>query len=200
MKSRFLLFGLAALLVGCSTDSRSDSNQTASPSVVETSSKDVTVDCSLRSQANFGPAFADPSNLVVGPLVLVGGAEETSEAVVLAHDGQKFPLLVKAGHTVTVQLPRSVQDSAGLVYGSLPEGIVKVSDAYDSIRFVACKPEEPSGSRADGPVTFWSGFVMTKVPQCLPLDVSVDGEATLRRVQMALGADCKGIPVAVAPS
>jgi hypothetical protein len=150
--------------------------------------------------ADFGPAFADPNNLVVGPLLLVGGGEFSSEAVVNAYDGQKFPLLVKAGHTVLVQLPRKVWRTAGLAYGPLPQGLVKVRDAHDSIRFVACDRDEPSGSKAEGPVTFWSGFVMTRVPQCLPLDVYVDDEPTLRRVEIALGADCKGVPAAVASS
>jgi hypothetical protein len=150
--------------------------------------------------ADFGAAFADPNNLVVGPLLLVGGTEITSEGVVNAYDGQKFPLLVKAGHTVVVQLPRNVWRTAGLAYGSVPQGIVKVSDAYDSIRFLACDRDEPSGSRAGEPVTFWSGFVMTSVPQCLPLDVYVDGEATPHRVEIALGARCKGIPAAIASS
>jgi len=150
--------------------------------------------------ADFGPAFADPNNLVVGPLLVVGGAEFTPEAVVDAYDGQKFPLLVKAGHTVLVQLPRRVWRTAGLAYGPLPRGIVKVSDAYDSVRFVACDRDEPSGSEAGGPVTFWSGFVMTSVPTCLPLDVYVDEEATPRRVEIALGAECGSVPAAVASS
>jgi hypothetical protein len=198
--SRFLLLGFVALLGGCSGASASDSKQTAPPTVRETSSKAVTVDCSMRSMADFGPTFTDPKNLIVGPLLLVGGAEFTSEAVVNAYDGQKFPLLVKAGHTVLVQLPRNVWRTAGLAYGPLPQGIAKVSDAYDSIRFVACDRDEPSGSRAGEPVTFWSGFVMTSVPTCLPLDVYVDDEAAPHRVEIALGAACKGIPPAIASS
>ena len=100
-----------------------------------------------------------------------------------------------------VQLPRNVWRTAGLAYGPLPQGIVKVSDAYDSIRFVACGDrDEPSGSKAGGPVTFWSGFVMTSLPTCLPLDVYVDDEAAPHRVEIALGASCKGIPAAIASS
>src|SRR5918995_3378712 len=106
MTSRLLLFGFIVLLAGCSDDWGSDSKQAASPTVREISSKAVTVDCFMRSMANFGPAFADPNNLVVGPLLLVGGAEFTSEAVVDAYDRKKVPVLVKAGHTVLVQLPR----------------------------------------------------------------------------------------------
>jgi hypothetical protein len=150
--------------------------------------------------ADFGPAFTDPNNLIVGPLLLVGGAEVTSEAVVLAYDGQKFPLVVEAGHTVTVSLPPEARGFAGLAYGPLPEGKVRVRDAHDEITFVACDRNEPSGSKAGRPVTFWSGFVMTRVPTCLPLEVYVDDEATPRRVKIALGVDCKGIPAAVASS
>jgi hypothetical protein len=37
---------------------------------------------------------------------------------------------------------------------------------------------------------------MTSVPTCLPLDVRVDDETTLRRVEISLGSDCKGVPAA----
>jgi hypothetical protein len=200
MSSRILLFVSAALLAGCSGGAVSDPMQGASPTVRETSMKAVTVDCSMRSMADFGPAFADPRNLAVGSLLLVGGAEVTPEAVVLAHDGQKFPLLVKAGHTVTVSLPLEARSFAGLAYGPLPQGRLQVRDAHDEITFVACDRDEPSGSSAGGPVTFWSGSVMTSVPTCLPLDVRLDDETTPRRVEISLGTDCKGVPAAVASS
>jgi hypothetical protein len=199
MSARILLAVSAALLAACSGDAVSDPKQGAS-TVRETSAKAVTADCSMRSMADFGPAFADPHNLVVGPLLLVGGAEVTPEAVALAHDGQKFPLLVKAGHTVTVSLPPEARSFAGLAYGRLPQGRLQVRDAHDEITFMACDRDEPSGSRAEGPVTFWSGFVMTSVPTCLPLDVHVDDEAAPRRVEISLGADCKGVPAALASS
>lgn len=142
----------------------------------------------MRSEADFGEAFADPSNLVVGPLLLVGGAEPTSEAVILAHDGQKYPLLVKAGHTVTVQLPRGVRRTAGLAYGPFrPEGRARLSDAHDTITFVSCRRDEASGSSAGGPVTFWSGFVMTRAPDCVPLNVYVDDEPSPRHAVVSVG-------------
>jgi hypothetical protein len=200
MSSRFLLSVVVAFFVGCSSGSGSDSNPVDSPAVPATPAQAVTVDCSMRSMADFGPAFTDPRNLVVGPLLLVGGAEVTPEAVVLAHEGQKFPLLVKAGHTVTVSLPQEARSFAGLAYGPLPQGRVRVRDAHAEITFVACDRDEPSGSKAGAPVTFWSGFVMTSVPRCLPLDVYVDDEAAPRRVEIALGSGCKGIPAAVASS
>jgi hypothetical protein len=204
--SKLLLTAFIMLLVGCSVGSKSEQEETAAasrsttgaaptanseggtlPARPGTHPRGVILDCSMRSEADFGQAYADPSNLVVGPLLLVGGAEPTSEATVLAHDGQKYPLLVKAAHTVTVQLPRRARRTAGLAYGPFPEGRVRVRDAHDTITFVACGPDEPSGSSAGGPVTFWSGFVMTHIPDCVPLNVYVDDEPSPRHAVVPVG-------------
>jgi hypothetical protein len=201
---RFLLAAFITLLVGCTVGSESDqvAGETAAPRSTTGSSpassegtalrpgthpRGVILDCSVRSEADFGPAFSDPSNLVVGPLALVGGAEPSSAATILAHGGQKYPLLVKAGHTVTVRLPRGARRTAGLAYGPFPEGRLQLGDAHDTITFVACRPDEASGSSAGGPVTFWSGFVMTRAPDCVPLDVYVDDEASPRRAVVPVG-------------
>jgi hypothetical protein len=141
----------------------------------------------MQSWANFGQAFTDPSNLVVGPLAFVRGNETSRAATIEAYGGQKFPLLVKVGHTVTVQLPRQVRRMAGLAYGPLPKGHVQVDDGHDSITFEACPEGEPNPSHADGPVTFWSGFVLTRSPDCVPLDVYVDHESAPRRAAIAVG-------------
>lgn len=141
----------------------------------------------MQSWADFGQAFTDPSNLVVGPLVFVGGNNTTDAATVWASDGQKYPLLVKIGHTVTVQLPAEFRSTAGLAYGSLPQGRVRVGDAHDTITFEACPEGEPNPSRAGGPVTFWSGFVLTRSPDCIPLDVYVDHESSPRHTAIAVG-------------
>ena len=67
----------------------------------------VVEDCSTRSEASFPGAFTDPRNVVIGPLVLVGAAY-TDPATVVEFGGNKFPLLVRAGHRVTVELsPRT---------------------------------------------------------------------------------------------
>jgi hypothetical protein len=78
----------------------------------------VVEDCATRSLASFPGAFTDPDNVVVGPLALVGSATTPPETV-REVGGEKFPALVRAGHRVTVALPRRV---AGLGYGPLPEG------------------------------------------------------------------------------
>jgi hypothetical protein len=156
-------------------------------------------DCSTRSEANFPGAFTSPDNLVVGPLVLVGGAY-TDPATVREFGGNKFPLLVEAGHTVTVRLATDAPTTVGLAYGPLPEGETRLRDTYRSVTFVACRPgkaskryseDGPSGSYADDvAVTFWSGFVLTRAPACVPLDVHVDDEPSPRRVGLSLGSRC----------
>jgi hypothetical protein len=90
---------------------------------------------------------------------------------------------------VTIRLPRAVWQTAGLGYGPLPEGEVQVDEAYDAVTFVACGRGEPSGSRAGGPVTFWSGFVLTSKPACIPLLVHADNNPSPERVVLSLGKD-----------
>jgi hypothetical protein len=163
----------------------------------------VIVDCARRSEASFPEAFTEPRNLVVGPLVLVGAGERTPASVVREFGGNKFPLLVKAGHTVTVRLPRAVRGFAGLAYGGLgnrplPEGRVRLRDTAHTMTFVACqpgsptgryRPDGPSGSYADGEaVTFWSGFVVMRKPACVPLEVYVDDDPSPRHAVVDMGA------------
>jgi len=162
---------------------------------------DAREDCATRSEATFDGAFSDRRNLVVGPLVLSGGAY-TDAATVRQFGGNKFPLLVKAGHTVTVRVAKPAQALAGLAYGPLPQGENTLRDTYDAVTFEACAPGEPSreysdegpsGSYADGEnVTFWSGFVLTKRPACIPLEIFIDDEETPQRVGLALGRRCAG--------
>lgn len=156
-------------------------------------------DCSTRAEASFPGAFTSPRNLVVGPLVLMGGAY-TDPSTVREFGGNKFPLLLKAGHSVTVRLTPRGRTTAGLAYGPLPQGETKLRDTYNSVTFVACRtgrasrrysPDGPSGSYADGAsVTFWSGFVLTRVPGCIPLDIYLDDAPSPRRVGLPLGRRC----------
>jgi hypothetical protein len=112
-------------------------------------------------------------------------------------------LLVKAGHTVTVRLPRAVRGVAGLAYGGLgnqplPQGEVRHRDTAHTMTFVACRPGRPtrryrdsgpSNSRADGEaVTFWSGFIVMRRPACVPLEVHVDDDPSPRHAVIDMGA------------
>jgi hypothetical protein len=148
----------------------------------------VVEDCSTRSEASFPAAFSDPHNVVVGPLVLVG-AVYTAPDTVREVGGNKFPALVRAGHRVTVALSRRTRRVAGLGYGPLPEGVeLSPRDGHRVVTFIACGRREPSGSTADGePVTFWSGFVLTASPRCVPLEVWVDGEPSPRHTALRMG-------------
>src|SRR3954452_19068783 len=124
----------------------------------------TTVVCSRRSEATFPGAFTSSRNLVVGPLVLVG-ATYTPASVVREFGGNKFQLLVKAGHSVSVRVSRGARRSAGLAYAGLGKRAlrqgreVRLRDAAPTMTFVACRPgsppkhyrpEGPSGSDADG--------------------------------------------------
>ena len=148
----------------------------------------VIENCATQSGANFPGAFTSPRNLAVGPLALVG-AGGTPQFVwdSTGKEGfQKFPLLVRANHRVTVELSRRNRRGAGLAYGPLPQGEVHLRDTHRVVTFIACR--SGSASRADGqPVTFWSGSVLARSPRCVPLLVWVDHQSSPRRAVIRLG-------------
>src|SRR4051812_15414209 len=116
----------------------------------------ATVTCTMQSSASFPRAFTSPDNLVAGPLVMVGAGRLTDAETVRRFGGNKFPLLVAAGHRVRVELPRR---TTSMHYAA-------VAGNHRALSFHAC----PRGlSRGGGRrVTFWSGFVLTTTPQCVP--------------------------------
>jgi hypothetical protein len=145
--------------------------------------------CSTQSRATFPHAFTSPQNLVVGPLSLTGAGG--SPSFVWNSKGsegfQKFPLLVKAGHRVTLELSPTTRLRVGLAYGPLPQGETYLRDTYRVVTFIACTRMH-SMSSADGqPVTFWSGSVLARTPRCGPLLVWVDGKRSPRRAVIRLG-------------
>ena len=142
--------------------------------------------CATRSEAEFPGGFTNRQNLVVGPLALTGAAGTPGWSATF--HGNKFPLLVKAGHRVTLALSTRTRKFAGLAYGPLPQGDVRVRDAHRVVTFVACRSDEPSGSTSDGrPVTFWSGGVLSTSPRCVPLLIWIDRAKSPRRVVIRLG-------------
>jgi hypothetical protein len=146
--------------------------------------------CATRSEASFPGAFTNPRNLVVGPLALMGAAN--SPSAVSNSTGtevfQKFPLLVRNGHRVTVELSPRTRRAAGLAYGPLPQGETYLRDTHRVVTFIACRRDERSGSSADTrPVTFWSGSVLARSPRCVRLLVWVDAERSPRRAVIRLG-------------
>jgi hypothetical protein len=181
----------AAALAACGSESNDAASKTATVATsarAEVRPPGVVEDCSTRSQAAFDGAFTDPDNVVVGPLVLVGAAY-TAPSTVREFGGNKFPALVRAGRRVTVALSPSARPVAGLGYGPLPEGVeLTPQDGHAAVTFIACRPGKPSGSTVDGhAVTFWSGFVLTRSPRCVPLEVWVDDEPSPRRTALRMG-------------
>lgn len=147
--------------------------------------------CATRSLAEFAGAFTNRANLVVGPLAMIGAGAYTPPAVVREFGGNKFPVLVRAGHRVMLELSPATRRTAALGYGLLPQGELRVADGHRVVTFVACKPSIDSGSDADGaPVTFWSGFLLADTPQCVRLRVWVDRERAPRRAAVPLGRRC----------
>jgi hypothetical protein len=151
--------------------------------------------CRHQSSAGFPKSKRD---LVVGPLVLVGAGEYTTPETIARFGGQKYPAVVLAGHRVTVQLPRSVQGLTSLLYAddhwSRPDGERTVEDGHRTVTFRACGRRRAS-SRYDGRrATFWSGFVLSTTPRCLPVRIWVDDERTARQARIPLGERCKTSP------
>ncbi len=153
--------------------------------------KGVVEDCSTASFAEFPRAFTSSRNLRVGPLVMTGAAGNAGWAS--SYRGNKFPLLVRNGHRVTLELSTRTRRSAGLAYGPLPQGETPLRDTHRVVTFIACPRDKNSGSNADGePVTFWSGGVMSRSPRCVPLRIWIDAKPSPRRAVIRLGVDrCK---------
>jgi hypothetical protein len=149
--------------------------------------------CAKQSGASFPGAYTRRDNLVVGPLSMIGAGRYTPPVTVHQFGGNKFPVLVRAGHTVTLALSRRANRAASLFYaigdgGALTE--TRVSDGRRAITFRPCSARR-SLSDADGdPVTFWSGFVVVSKPMCVRLKVWIDAEPRPRHSHIALGRRC----------
>ena len=170
------LAGRAASLTALTSAAATASAADRPTGVVET--------CAHQSGAGFPHAFTSRDNLVVGPLSMIGAGRFTPADVVWEFDGNKFPLLVAAGHTVTIELTRATHRFASLAYGSHSR------TGHRVVTFRSCSRHD-AASRADGkPVTFWSGFVQATRPGCVPLRIWVDRERTPRRAHIELGRRC----------
>src|SRR5215204_5681237 len=80
--------------------------------------------CATRSLAEFPGAFTNRAHLVVGPLAMIGAGAYTPPEVVREFGGNKFPVLVRAGHRVMLELSPATRRTVALGYGPLPQGEV----------------------------------------------------------------------------
>jgi hypothetical protein len=149
--------------------------------------------CAKQSGASFPGAFTSGDNLVVGPLSMIGASTYTSAATAHKFGGNKFPVLVKPGHTVTVRVSRRTHRSASLFYainrgGALTE--THVSDGLRAITFRACDASKAQSDADGDPVTFWSGFVVVSKPVCVQLKIWIDSERKPHHRHISLGRRC----------
>jgi hypothetical protein len=137
--------------------------------------------CTTQSGASFPHAFTSRDNLAIGPLALIGAGTFTDAQTVREFGGNKFPLLLAAKHTVTIEV---ASHQASLAYGSHPR------HGYRVMTFRACNHHEAASSADGRPVTFWSGFVQTARQACITLRIWIDGDRTPRHNHIALGKRC----------
>ena len=112
----------------------------------------VRADCARQSSHTVPRGtFTDPRNLVAGPLALIGGGTFTDAATARRFGGNKFPLLVRAGHTVTLSLPaiRAAHRLARLRPAAAGRGGRR--DGHPTVTFAACTRGRVAAARADGP-------------------------------------------------
>jgi hypothetical protein len=140
--------------------------------------------CAHQSGASFPRGLTSRDNLVVGPLSMIGAGRFTDAETVRRFDGNKFPLLVAAGHRVTIELTPGTRRFASLAYGSHSRVGHRV------MTFRSCSRDDAASDADDKPVTFWSGFVQATRPGCVRLRIWVDRERTPRRARIELGARC----------
>jgi hypothetical protein len=82
--------------------------------------------------------------------------------------------------------------AATAVAAQAATGELSVRDGHRVVTVIARRRGVRSGSSADGQsVTFWSGFVLTRAPRCVPLAVWVDDEPAPRRVALPMGVRCR---------
>jgi hypothetical protein len=146
--------------------------------------------CEHQSTAGFPNAFGDAHNLVVGPLVLVGGRTYTPPDAARRFGGQKFAALVAAGHRVRIAISRRARANVALTYADSVHGSRSLSDGVRVVRFERCSRDEAGSTAGRRPVTFWSGFILTNGPRCVHLKVWIDGASKARRASIPIGRRC----------
>lgn len=161
-------------------------------------SSSPSANCANRSI--IGPArFQTKDSVVVGPLSFPTLAVYAPAAVLdnrAPWFWMKSPVIVRAGHTVTIKIAGDARRSTGFV-GFGGRGGTTLADSRGIVTFTACGRHQSSGSSVGGqPVTFWpGGFVAPPAPVCVPLDFYVDHSRAAQRVVVSLAAGaCPGAP------
>ena len=199
----FLTFTLVtltcAILAGCTGASTPDTNRTATSSPAQSPASSPRVTGPLGSPGNplvlwcaaeawpgppgRAPVTPGPYDLAAGPMYFPGGlavATYTPAQYGYAPFGRhgrfyKLPLVVRPGATVTVTIGASARGHVMIdVGGYVPSGVT-------SATYHACR-------KAGG--FYAQGFAVTRPPLrgCVPLDVTVGGQAAVRHLTLSLFA------------
>jgi hypothetical protein len=185
----------AALLAACAEEQPARPAQPAVATPVPEPPKmrpqGVVVGCRSQSGYDFGDAYTNPDNIVVGPLVITN-AVYTEPETIREFGGDKIFVLLQPGHRVTLALSQQTYRVAGLGYGPLPQGVVLTpQDGHRVVTFTACPVERAWSSAGGKPVTFWAGFMLTDTFLCMPIDVWVNDEPKPRKIVLGMGVrDC----------
>jgi hypothetical protein len=169
----------------------------AEPAELAKPPRGVVVDCARQSGSGGAPGgtFRSTNNLVVGPIAMRGaGLRPVGFSPDLGW--QKVPVFMKAGHRVTVELPRDAWPGAGLVYGPRPKSPRLARTGYRVVTFVPCRRDELPPPNPHSFVaccfSFWPGGVRADAPQCVRLLFWVDDARSPRRGVIHLGVpDCE---------
>lgn len=185
----------AALLAACAEEQHARPVQpavaTAVPEPPKMRPQGVVVGCRSQAGYDFGDAYTNPDNIVVGPLVITN-AVYTEPETIREFGGDKIFVLLQPGHRVTLALSQQTYRVASLGYGPLPQEVeLTPQDGHRVVTFTPCPAEQAWSSAGGKPVTFWSGFMLTDTFLCMPIDVWVDDEPKPRKIALGMGVrDC----------
>ena len=135
-----------------------------------------------------------PGQVAVGPLRFAGLARVASpRAFAINRTGRLYGVKsgvgVPAGVRATLSIARSARSWAALDYAPSEPGKPRRKPGA-AVRFEACAADHPAFSYDGpvGPITGFSGGFVLKRPGCVPLEVRVAGQPTVRaRVPFGVG-------------
>src|SRR5918992_3331152 len=154
----------AALLAACAEEQArpvQPAVATAAPEQPKKRPLGVVVGCRSQSGYDFGDAYTNPDNIVIGPLVITN-AVYTEPETIREFGGDKIFVLLQPGHRVTLALSQETYRVASLAYGPLPQEVeLTPPDGHRVVTFRPCPAERAWSSAGGKPVTFWAGFMLT---------------------------------------
>ena len=168
---------------------------TAAPESPKERPQGVVVGCRSQSGHDFGDAYTNPDNFVIGPLVITN-AVYTEPETIREFGGDKIFVLLQPGHRVTLALSDETYRVASLGYGPLPQEVeLTPADGYRVVTFRPCPAERTWSSAGGKPVTFWAGFMLTDTtPACRSTSGSTTSRSRVRSPWAWASATARAIP------